>query len=98
MQYSMDVKEAVQTAKDYLTDLFADEEITDVGLEEVEFDEFDNIWKVTVGFSRPWNHQNGLSNTQEGYGRPNRSYKVVHINDYEGVATSVTDRILKFSN
>lgn len=98
MQYSLDVKEAVQTAKDYLTDLFADEDITDVGLEEVEFDEFDNAWKVTVGFSRPWDHENILSNTLDGNGHPNRSYKVVQVNDHDGVATSVTDRILKFSN
>ena len=43
MQYSLDVKEAVQTAKDYLAYLFVDEDITDTGLEEVEFDEFDNV-------------------------------------------------------
>ena len=33
----MDVKEAAQTARKYVTDVFADDEISNVGLEEVEF-------------------------------------------------------------
>lgn len=34
---AMDVKEAAQTARKYVTDVFADDEIGNVGLEEVEF-------------------------------------------------------------
>ena len=47
----MDVKEAVSIAKRYVTDLFAEEAITHVGLEEVVFDEQSGDWKVTIGFS-----------------------------------------------
>ena len=50
----MDVKEAVRTAKDYLTDLFVDEEVVNIGLEEVVFDDATNRWSITIGFSRPW--------------------------------------------
>ena len=50
----MDVKEAVQTAKNYIAELFTDETIADVGLEEVEFNDASNNWEVTIGFSRPW--------------------------------------------
>ena len=50
----MDVKEAVQTAKKYVAELFTDETIADVGLEEVEFNNTSNSWEVTIGFSRPW--------------------------------------------
>lgn len=91
----MDVKEAAQTAKDYLTDLFADESITNVGLEEVEFDEFDNVWKITVGFSRPWDRRVSIAVTLSGERPPHgRSYKVVRINDVDGVVVSLTDRLL----
>ncbi len=51
----MDVKEAVGTAKKYVDDLFANESIANVGLEEVAFDDTKHAWKVTVGFSRTWN-------------------------------------------
>jgi hypothetical protein len=35
----MDVKETARTAKDYLLDLFEGEEIMNVGLEEIDFDD-----------------------------------------------------------
>ena len=44
----MDVKEAVLTAKRYVADVFADEGIADIGLEEVEFDEASDVWMVTI--------------------------------------------------
>lgn len=50
----MDVNQAVALAKKHVADLFAEEKVTNIGLEEVEFDEAANVWNVTVGFSRPW--------------------------------------------
>ena len=50
----MDVKEAVQTAKHYVAELFTDETIGDVGLEEVVFNDTSNNWEITIGFSQPW--------------------------------------------
>jgi len=50
----MDVKEAIRLAKQYVTDLFIQEGIDQIGLEEVEFDDMNNTWLVTIGFSRPW--------------------------------------------
>ena len=50
----MDVREAVAVAKGYLTNLYTDEAIEHLGLEEVEFDECSDTWRVTLGFSRPW--------------------------------------------
>ena len=49
----MDVKEAAKLAKDYVADLFKDERISNVGLEEIELRD-GRFWEVTVGFSRPW--------------------------------------------
>ena len=90
---NMDVREAAHAAKEYLIDLFDGEGITHVGLEEVDFDEVTNEWKITIGFSRPWDHKNVLTQAL-GEGRPARSYKVVRINDESGAVISVKDRVL----
>ncbi len=86
----MDAKTAVHKAKDYIADLFADEGVTDIGLEEVEFESTSNSWKITIGFSRPWDHKNRLIATLEGV--VPRSYKVIRINDRSGEVESLTDR------
>lgn len=51
----MEVKEAIATAKRYVTEIFADEKVSNLGLEEVEFDPSTEHWMITVAFSRPWN-------------------------------------------
>jgi len=51
----MDVKEAISSAKAYLADIYADESISNVGLEEVEYDHAADRWLVTLGLSRPFN-------------------------------------------
>ena len=89
----MAVKEAVGTAKTYVADLFADEGITYVGLEQVVFDELTGDWKVTIGFSRPWNQLNAVV-TALSPDRHGRAYKVVHIKDRDGSVASLTDRLL----
>ena len=50
----MGAKEAVRTAKDYIEDVFAEESIARVGLEELEFRPDDAVWEVTIGFRRSW--------------------------------------------
>ena len=89
----MEVKEAVSTAKAYVTELFADEEITNLGLEEVKFDVCTDDWKITIGFSRPWDRKNTLT-AGLGSGRPGRSYKVLLIDDKTGRVDSLWDRFL----
>jgi hypothetical protein len=51
----MDVKEAVVAAKQYISEIYADEHVTNLGLEEVEHLPGEGHWMVTLGFSRPWN-------------------------------------------
>ncbi len=89
----MEVREAVQTAKEYITDLFGDEAITGVGLEEVDLDLGSSEWKITIGFYRPLS-QRGTLTTVFGKEHEARSYKVVSINKQNGHVTSVTDRVL----
>ena len=89
----MDVKEAVRTAKAYLVDLFEDEQITNVGLEEVVFDEASAAWRITIGFSRSWDLKGPLSVTMAG-ASPDRSYKMLSISDATGKVESLRDRVL----
>ena len=88
----MDVKEVVQVARSYVIELFAEEGIVDVGLEEVDI-ELSDTWVVTIGFSRPWNRNIG---SVLG-GQVSRSYKDVRIQDADGKVLSVKDRALRDS-
>lgn len=75
----MDVKEAVKKALCYIKDIFGDENPENIGLEEVVFNDADNMWEVTVGFSRPWDYSKGGGVLKPAY--PRREYKVVLIED-----------------
>ena len=90
----MDVKEAAGLAKRYVADLFAEEGIADVGLEEIELDATRGFWEVTVGFSRPWDH-GGLATISLGKRALRRSYKVLRVDADNGSVASVRDRILQ---
>ena len=89
----MDVKQAVRTAKEYVGELFDGEEIDNVGLEEVVFDDESDQWLITIGFSRPWNRPKSLSAAFRD-DPLKRSYKVVRINDADSQVMSLKDRIL----
>ena len=82
----MDVKQAVVIAKQHIAELFAEEEILNMGLEEVELDE-EGFWRITIGFSRPWNRNVGSVLSGEN----SRSYKIVVLSDKGGDVLSVKD-------
>lgn len=78
----MDVKEAVRTAKHWVLDVLDDEKPANLGLEEVEFDDSAGQWKITVGFSRPWN---SFSGPLAPMVQPQpRSYRTIIIDDRNG--------------
>lgn len=87
----MDVKEAVSKAKGHIALLFADENISNVGLEEVEHDQSFDEWKITIGFSRPWDEPRNAFTALAGAG-PRRAYKVVRIASKSGAVVSVKNR------
>ena len=101
----MDVKEAVRMAKEYISNVYSDEEIVQVGLEEVEFDDFSRDWKITIGFVRGWDwnpswtqanpmNQNNFLTSALSERRKVRYYKVVRVHDGSGKVKSLTDRML----
>lgn len=88
----MDVKQAVTNAKMYIADLFADEDLRNLGLEEVELDSQTNEWIVTIGFSRPWDEpKNNFAALTSGSG-PRRAFKVVRISNASHNVVSVKNR------
>ena len=99
----MDVKEAVTAAREYLADLYLSEQVSNVGLEEVVFDDDSNEWRITIGFSRPWDQETPAQNAFTALAsprpsRPERSYKVVCIDDLSEEVTALKDRLLAASN
>jgi len=78
----MDVSEAVSTAKQHILRLFAEEGISNLGLEEAFFNENEDRWHITLGFSRPWDSpQNAYEMITQVKAPSKRSYKIVEISD-----------------
>lgn len=93
----MDVREAVRLAKTHIADLFADEEIEDIGLEEAVLGSYEptgvSVWRITIGFTRPWNRKLDTATMMRWQHRA-RAYKTVEIDVVNGAILGVTDRVL----
>jgi hypothetical protein len=85
----VDVKDAVARAKQYVLELFKDEVPSNVGLEEVEFDESRDEWTVTIGFSRPWDDPQSLAALAVPL---RRTYKILRVSNDTGSVLSVKNR------
>ena len=94
----MEVRQAVRTATDYVREIFSDEKISNLGLEEVEYVPDRSEWLVTVGFSRPWDYPKRTGQPlslfpNEVYEQPpDRDYKVVHVDETSGQVTAIKNR------
>lgn len=92
----MDVKEAIKLAKDYIAEIYIDEGVLNIGLEEIEFRA--PIWEVTIGFSRRWDIMSpspfaaalGQADNQQPW---RRTYKVVEIDDETKRILGVRNRL-----
>lgn len=89
----MEAQHAIALAKTQVKTIFADENIVNVGLEELEYDSALGMWKVTIGFSRPWD-ANAPTMLNNALNAPplRRTYKVVAIDDKSGRFLSVSNR------
>ncbi|MGB5685753.1 MAG: hypothetical protein WBM35_08075 [Candidatus Electrothrix sp.] len=88
----MDVRDAVKKAIEYVVEIFQAEKPENIGLEEVFLNEDENVWEITVGFSRPWDHpaQTVLATLQSL--NPKRQYKVIKINNETEKVASIKIR------
>lgn len=77
----MDVKTAVGVAKRWMGDTLQDENIFNIGLEEVKFDKEANKWLITLGFSRPWNSIRNAITAISGEPAARRVYRVFSVDN-----------------
>jgi len=89
----MDVREAVKSAKDWVLDVMKDEHPVNLGLEEVEFDDTKQTWKITLGFSRPWNSTKNALSTLTGEATPRRAYRTVLVDDRDGLVKGMVRKL-----
>ena len=92
---SIDIKSAVQSARQHALGLFEPEALPNLALEEITFDELQNQWLVTLGFDSP--HQikrktNGPSLFPTIEEEVQREYKQFHIDATDGHLVSMTMR------
>lgn len=86
----MNATDAIRAAKQHILDIFREEDITHVGLEEVDFDHDGEAWNITIGFQRPW--EKLAKPIVLGEPVPRRTYKVVRLNDADGRLLSIRHR------
>lgn len=92
----MDVKEAIAAAKEYVAEVFADEGVYNIGLEEIEYKE--PMWEVTIGFSRQWDKPPpspfaAATGGQSDHQARSRTYKIVEINDVTEEVAGLRNRV-----
>lgn len=90
----MDVKQAVQVAKDYVLDLFAEDGVGGLRLEEIERGA-DGVWDVTLGFARPLalvGPAGEFLGRMRGEPAGPRVYRIVRVRDSDGEVLSVKIR------
>ena len=93
----MDVKQAVRKAVEYVTAIYEDANIEHVDIEEIDFDEPANAWKITIGFFRHWGQPTRAAQLlarMESRQWEKRTFKVVEINDHDGRVVSMKHREL----
>jgi hypothetical protein len=80
----MDVKEAVRSAKRWVLDVMDDEHPANLGLEEVEYNDEKQLWRITLGFSRAWNSNRGALSGMSGEALQKRAYRTIIVDDRSG--------------
>jgi hypothetical protein len=92
----MDVKDAVRSAINYIAEIFGPENPENIGLEEVVFNDVEDVWDITIGFSRPWDYKKlgFLPNSLQAQ-NPERQYKIVRIDNKSGKVKSIKIREIK---
>ncbi len=91
----MEIRDAIAIAKRYITEVLAEEQVTNLGVEETERDPATGGWRITLGFSRPWNTpRTRAQEVLENLGAVStlrRSYKVLAVSP-DGEVVSMKNR------
>ena len=84
------VNEAIERAKEWLLSTMSGENISNLGLEEVEH--CPGYWNITLGFSRPWDEARTAMTVLSGAVVMRRTYKIVTIDETTGEIVSMKSR------
>jgi hypothetical protein len=84
------LKEAVKAATESVADIFADQQIAGLRVEEVELEEHDDCWQITLSFIRGTNP--GAVAAAFIGGDAGRAYKTVAVRASDGKVLSVKIR------
>lgn len=94
----IDVKAAIRSAKAQVVDMLEGEAFSQLGLEEVKYDDRSNEWLITLGLNRPWDIEKQLQTGSNLYGsvpttttRQIRAFKKIRINGRTGAFISMED-------
>jgi len=92
----IDIKTAVQRARNQAKELFEPESLPNLALEEVEFDEDEQHWLITLGYDSPHHvkRQTGPNLFPTIEEERKREYKVFRIDPKDGHLISITLRNL----
>ncbi|HEY0083585.1 MAG TPA: hypothetical protein VGB61_12400 [Pyrinomonadaceae bacterium] len=85
----IDVKQAAQSASNFIVGLYSNETISDVMLEEVELSEDEKYWLITLSFPAP------SSSSHQLFGRSGRRYKIFKVDTDTGEVLSMKIRELQ---
>lgn len=98
------MKEAVIQAKSYAKELYDDEDIQDLSLEEIDFDDTSDNWRVTLGYNtKRHSFEKNLNSpisefinpfnlNQDSKIKTIREYKIFEINANNGNLIKMTIR------
>lgn len=89
---AVEVSAAVKAAKEWIIATMSGEGITNIGLEEVEFDDANGLWLITIGFSRPWNSVRNAMTAITGEPAASRIFRVISVKDADGRVVSMKKR------
>ena len=90
----IDVKQAVKTAIQSIKTLYEDKELKDLALEEVEFEDVNKNWLITLGFLVPdKNPKKSISSLLDETNKEYlRKYKIFKIDENTGKLQSMKIR------
>jgi hypothetical protein len=88
----IDFKTAVKKAIEFLAGVYANEDLRDVRLEEIELSEGDEFWNITLSYRRYAPPATTVSGLEIIAGVPPREYKVLAVRLRDGNVRSMKIR------
>ncbi len=91
-------KDAIKQSFQYLAEIYEGEELPNKLLEEIEYDERDDVWKVVIGFDSNRVTTTTAGNALLGSGSTTkeklRNYKLIRLKGADGSFAGMFDRML----